>query len=128
MKIIEKDSSKVEDKLKAIENKFLREDSSSAIEMESERQSDKKDSKKEDKKSKTATIAETEEEDDDQEEIDDAEEEIDDQQDAELAKELDEMKTAAGVKVTTTAPVNEFTNSVRVAAGLKQEKYYDRLD
>ena len=55
----------------------------------------------------------------DQEEIDDAEEEIDDQQDAELAKELDEMKTAAGVKVTTTAPVNEFTNSVRVAAGLK---------
>jgi hypothetical protein len=37
MKIIEKDSSKVEDKLKAIENKFLREDSSSAIEMESER-------------------------------------------------------------------------------------------
>ena len=55
----------------------------------------------------------------DQEEIDDAEEEIDDQQDAELAKELDEMKTAAGVKVTTTAPVNEFTDSVRVAAGLK---------
>jgi len=65
MKIIEKDSSKVEDKLKDIENKFLREDSSSALPMETEHLSEKKDGEKEDKKSKTATKAKTEEEDDD---------------------------------------------------------------
>jgi hypothetical protein len=29
------------------------------------------------------------------------------------------MKSAAGVPVTTTAPVNDFTESLRVAAGLK---------
>jgi hypothetical protein len=45
---------------------------------------------------------------DDQEDIDHAEQE-----------ELDQMKTAAGVPVTTTAPVNDFTESLRVAAGLK---------
>ena len=36
LNIIKKDSSKVEDKLKDIENKFLREDSSSAVPMETE--------------------------------------------------------------------------------------------
>jgi len=45
---------------------------------------------------------------DDQEDIDHAEQE-----------ELDQMKTAAGVPVTTTAPVNDFTESLRVAAGIK---------
>ena len=44
----------------------------------------------------------------DQEELDHAEQE-----------ELDQMKTAAGVPVTTTAPVNDFTESLRIAAGLK---------
>jgi len=34
-------------------------------------------------------------------------------------EELDQMKTAAGVPVTTTAPVNDFTESLRVAAGIK---------
>jgi hypothetical protein len=34
-------------------------------------------------------------------------------------KELDQLKTAAGVDVTTTAPVNDFTESLRRAAGLK---------
>jgi hypothetical protein len=34
-------------------------------------------------------------------------------------EELDQMKTAAGVPVTTTAPVNDFTESLRIAAGLK---------
>jgi hypothetical protein len=33
--------------------------------------------------------------------------------------ELDAMKAVAGVPVTTTAPVNEYTESLRVAAGLK---------
>jgi hypothetical protein len=33
--------------------------------------------------------------------------------------ELDAMKAVAGVPVTTTAPVNDFTESLRVAAGLK---------
>ena len=45
---------------------------------------------------------------DDQEDIDHAEQE-----------ELDQMKTAAGVPVTTTAPVNDFTESLRIAAGIK---------
>ena len=74
LNIIEKDSHKVEDQLKAIESKFLREDSSSAIPMETEHFNDKKDSKKEDKKSKSATKAVAEEEDDDdQEEIEEKE-------------------------------------------------------
>ena len=34
-------------------------------------------------------------------------------------KELDALKTAAGVDVTTTAPENDFTESLRVAAGIK---------
>lgn len=34
-------------------------------------------------------------------------------------KELDQLKTAAGVDVDTTAPVNDFTESLRVAAGIK---------
>ena len=34
-------------------------------------------------------------------------------------KELDQLKTAAGVPVTTTAPKNDFTESLRVAAGIK---------
>ena len=33
--------------------------------------------------------------------------------------DLDRMKTAAGVKVTTKAPKNEFTDSLRIAAGIK---------
>ena len=45
----------------------------------------------------------------------------DDEEDTEHAnqEELDQMKTAAGVPVTTTAPVNDFTESLRIAAGLK---------
>ncbi len=39
--------------------------------------------------------------------------------DDELDRELDQLKTAAGVDVTTTAPVNEFTESLRRAAGIK---------
>jgi hypothetical protein len=34
-------------------------------------------------------------------------------------EELDALKTAAGVDVTTKAPINDFTESLRVAAGLK---------
>lgn len=34
-------------------------------------------------------------------------------------KELDALKTAAGVEVTTTAPTNEFTESLRIAAGIR---------
>jgi len=45
---------------------------------------------------------------DDEEDINHAEQE-----------ELDQMKTAAGVPVTTTAPVNDFTESLRIAAGIK---------
>jgi hypothetical protein len=33
-------------------------------------------------------------------------------------KEIDELKTAAGVKVTTKAPKNDFTESLRIAAGI----------
>lgn len=33
--------------------------------------------------------------------------------------EIDSLKTAAGVDVTTTAPKNEFTESLRIAAGLR---------
>ena len=36
-----------------------------------------------------------------------------------ITQDLDAMKAAAGVPVTTTAPVNDFTESLRVAAGLK---------
>lgn len=34
-------------------------------------------------------------------------------------EEIDQLKTAAGVDVTTTAPVNDFTESLRRAAGIK---------
>ena len=34
-------------------------------------------------------------------------------------KELDEIRTAAGVKVTTKAPKNDMTESLRIAAGIK---------
>ena len=34
-------------------------------------------------------------------------------------REIDQLKTAAGVEVTTKAPVNDFTESLRVAAGIK---------
>jgi hypothetical protein len=34
-------------------------------------------------------------------------------------RELDQIKTAAGVEVTTKAPKNEFTESIRIAAGLR---------
>lgn len=36
-----------------------------------------------------------------------------------ITQDLDAMKAAAGVPVTTTAPVNDFTESLRVAAGIK---------
>lgn len=36
-----------------------------------------------------------------------------------ITKDLDQMKATAGVPVTTTAPVNDFTESLRVAAGIK---------
>jgi hypothetical protein len=47
----------------------------------------------------------------------DDEEEVSEPED--ITPELDAMKSAAGVPVTTTAPVNDFTESLRVAAGLK---------
>ena len=34
-------------------------------------------------------------------------------------KELDELKSAAGIAIDTKAPVNEFTESLRIAAGIK---------
>ena len=46
-------------------------------------------------------------------------EEVDSTEPEDITKDLDAMKTAAGVPVTTTAPVNDFTESLRVAAGLK---------
>lgn len=36
-----------------------------------------------------------------------------------ITQDLDAMKAAAGVPVTTTAPINDFTESLRVAAGIK---------
>lgn len=36
-----------------------------------------------------------------------------------IHKDLDKLKAAAGVKVTTKAPKNEFTESLRIAAGIK---------
>jgi len=36
-----------------------------------------------------------------------------------ITKDLDQMKTTARIPVTTKAPVNDFTESLRVAAGLK---------
>jgi hypothetical protein len=36
-----------------------------------------------------------------------------------ITRDLDQMKATAGIPVTTTAPVNDYTESLRVAAGLK---------
>ena len=41
------------------------------------------------------------------------------EKDADEDRQLDQLKTAAGVDVTTTAPVNDFTESLRRAAGIK---------
>ena len=41
------------------------------------------------------------------------------EKDADEDRQLDQLKTAAGVDVTTTAPVNEYTESLRRAAGIK---------
>lgn len=46
-------------------------------------------------------------------------EEVDSTEPEDITKDLDAMKAVAGVPVTTTAPVNDFTESLRVAAGLK---------
>jgi hypothetical protein len=50
---------------------------------------------------------------------DDDEEEIIDTEPEDITKDLDAMRSAAGVPVTTTAPKNEYTESLRVAAGIK---------
>jgi len=47
------------------------------------------------------------------------EEEIDVEPEQDITQDLDAMKAAAGVPVTTTAPTNEYTESLRIAAGLK---------
>jgi hypothetical protein len=49
----------------------------------------------------------------------DDDEEIVDAGPEDITKDLDQMKTTARIPVTTTAPVNDFTESLRVAAGLK---------
>jgi hypothetical protein len=46
-------------------------------------------------------------------------EEVDSTEPEDITKDLDAMKAVAGVPVTTTAPKNEYTESLRVAAGLK---------
>jgi len=46
-------------------------------------------------------------------------EEVDAEEPEDITPDLDAMKAAAGVPVTTTAPVNEYTESLRIAAGLK---------
>jgi hypothetical protein len=46
-------------------------------------------------------------------------EEVDSTEPEDITKDLDAMKAVAGVPVTTAAPVNDFTESLRVAAGLK---------
>lgn len=50
---------------------------------------------------------------------DQEDEEVDSTEPEDITKDLDAMKAVAGVPVTTTAPVNDFTESLRVAAGLK---------
>ena len=49
----------------------------------------------------------------------DEEEELAAEPEQDITQDLDQMKATAGVPVTTTAPVNDFTESLRVAAGLK---------
>lgn len=41
------------------------------------------------------------------------------EKDDDVTKDLDQLKSAAGVEVTTTAPKNEFTESLRIAAGIR---------
>jgi Ca2+-binding EF-hand superfamily protein len=45
--------------------------------------------------------------------------EVDSTEPEDITKDLDAMKAVAGVPVTTTAPKNEYTESLRIAAGLK---------
>ena len=47
------------------------------------------------------------------------EEEVDVEEPEDITQDLDQMKAVARVPVTTTAPVNDFTESLRVAAGIK---------
>ena len=47
------------------------------------------------------------------------EEELDVEEPEDITQDLDAMKATAHVPVTTTAPVNNFTESLRIAAGLK---------
>lgn len=47
------------------------------------------------------------------------EEEVPAEEPEDITQDLDQMKAVAGVPITTTAPVNDFTESLRVAAGLK---------
>ena len=49
----------------------------------------------------------------------DEDEEVDSTEPEDITKDLDAMKAVAGVPVTTTAPKNKYTESLRVAAGLK---------
>ena len=49
----------------------------------------------------------------------DEDEEVDATEPEDITQDLDAMKAAAGVPVTTTAPKNEYTESLRIAAGLK---------
>ena len=49
----------------------------------------------------------------------DEDEEVDATEPEDITQDLDAMKAAAGVTVTTTAPKNEYTESLRIAAGLK---------
>jgi len=49
----------------------------------------------------------------------DEDEEVDSTEPEDITQDLDAMKAVAGVPVTTTAPKNEYTESLRVAAGLK---------
>jgi hypothetical protein len=46
-------------------------------------------------------------------------EEVDSTEPEDITQDLDAMKAAAGVPVTTTAPKNEYTESLRIAAGIK---------
>jgi hypothetical protein len=47
------------------------------------------------------------------------EEEVPAEEPEDITQDLDQMKAVAGVPVTTTAPVNDYTESLRVAAGIK---------
>ena len=49
----------------------------------------------------------------------DDEEEIAVTEPEDITKDLDQMKTTARIPVTTKAPVNDFTESLRIAAGIK---------